>query len=190
MLEKIPSSVGRALRSTRAGTAELMFNDEALEAVPSTISVRCPDVERRGQLASRYTADGLGISPPLEWNGIPPDATSLVLLMEDADSPTPDPLVHAIVWDLPATDGGLHEGALRSAAHDGVIETMGRNSYLTSRYLPPDPPSGHGVHRYAFQIFALDARPKLETPGRGKVLDLLKHHAIAKGMTIGTYERA
>ena len=189
MLEKIPSSIGRALRSARAGTAELMFNDELLASVPSTITVRCPEVEKSGQLAPRFTADGLGISPSIEWNGIPPDATSLVLLIEDADSPTLEPLVHAIVWDLPASDGELREGALRSSEHDGDIETMGRNSYMTAKYLPPDPPSGHGVHRYAFQIFALDARPKLEMPGRGKVLDLLKHHAIAKGMTIGTYER-
>ena len=190
MLEKIPSSVGRALRSARAGTAELMFNDELLANVPSTITVRCPEVERTGQLAPRSTADGLGISPAIEWTGVPPDAASLVLLIEDADSPTPDPLVHAIVWDLPAADGGLREGALRSSEHNGAIETMGRNSYLTAKYLPPDPPSGHGVHRYCFQIFALDARPNWDTPGRGKVLDLLKHHAIAKGMAIGTYERA
>jgi phosphatidylethanolamine-binding protein (PEBP) family uncharacterized protein len=32
---------------------------------------------------------------------------------------------------------------------------QGHNSYFTHRYLPPDPPPGHGPHRYAFQIFAL-----------------------------------
>jgi Raf kinase inhibitor-like YbhB/YbcL family protein len=189
MLEKIPSSVGRALRGARAGTAELMFNDEALDSVPASINVTCPEMEHYGQLAPRFTADGIGVSPPLEWNAIPPDAISLVLLVEDADSPTPDPLVHAIVWGLPAVEGGLREGALRSSTNSGVISTMGRNSYLSASYLPPDPPSGHGVHRYAFQIFALDAQPKLDTPGRGKLLDLLKSHAIAKGMAVGTYER-
>jgi Raf kinase inhibitor-like YbhB/YbcL family protein len=190
MLEKIPSSIGRALRGARAGTAELMYNDAALAGVPASINVRSAVIEDEGQLAARFTADGIGVSPPLEWQGIPPDASSLVLLVEDADSPTPDPLVHAIVWGLPATDGGLREGALRSTDNDGAVETMGRNSYMTARYLPPDPPSGHGVHRYAFQMFALDAQPKLDTPGRGKLLDLLKSHAIAKGMLVGTYERA
>jgi len=190
MLEKIPSTVGRALRGARAGTSQLVFNDTALTEVPTTITVRSPEVENAGYLAPRFTADGLGLSPPIEWSGVPSDATSVVLLIEDADSPTPDPLVHAIVWDLPPSDGGLHEGALRSAGNQGVVETMGRNSYMTARYLPPDPPSGHGVHRYAIQIFALDARPKLDTPGRGKVLALLKQHAIAKGMTVGAYERA
>jgi Raf kinase inhibitor-like YbhB/YbcL family protein len=190
MLEKIPSTLGRALRGARAGTAELMYNDASLQGVPASINVRSSVIEDEGQIPMRFTADGMGVSPPLEWQGIPPDATSLLLLVEDADSPTPDPLVHAIVWDLPATDGGLREGALRSFENSGAIGTMGRNSYFTKKYLPPDPPSGHGVHRYAFQLFALDARPKVDTLGRGKVLDLLKVHAIARGMMVGTYERA
>ena len=121
---------------------------------------------------------------------MPADATSVVLLIEDADSLTSDPLVHAIDWDSPPSDGGMHEGALRSARHHGVVETMGRNSYVTARYLAPDPRSGHGVHRHVIQIFALDAQPKSDTPGRGEVLALLKRYAIAKGMTVGAYERA
>jgi phosphatidylethanolamine-binding protein (PEBP) family uncharacterized protein len=41
-----------------------------------------------------------------------------------------------------------------------------------------------------FEVFALDARPRLETaPGRGRVLEWLRAHAIAKGMLMGLYER-
>lgn len=67
---------------------------------------------------------------------------------------------------------------------------MGRNSYLSRNYLPPDPPSGHGLHRYAFEVFALDAPTHLESaPGRAAMLELLSARAIAKGMLIGTYGR-
>ena len=57
-------------------------------------------------------------------------------------------------------------------------------------WLPPDPPPGHGVHRYAFQLFALDVAPTFSaTPGRDEVIDALRAHAIASGLLIGTCER-
>ena len=73
----------------------------------------------------------------------------------------------------------------------GAGYKTGRNSYLQASWLPPDPPPGHGVHRYAFQLFALDgsAAAFSETPGRDEVLEALRDHAIASGCLIGTYER-
>lgn len=116
-----------------------------------------------------------------------------MILIEDADSPTPHPLVHAIVWALAGADGGLPAGALpRSGISLSASISMGRNSLLTVGYLPPDPPSGHGTHRYAFEVFALGSRPRLDNhlaPGRSKVLEWLQERAIAKGMLIGLYER-
>ena len=68
---------------------------------------------------------------------------------------------------------------------------LGKSSYLKAAYLPPDPPTGHGPHRYCFQIFALDIVPALEEgAGRGAVVEALKGHVLAKGMLVGTYERA
>jgi phosphatidylethanolamine-binding protein (PEBP) family uncharacterized protein len=67
---------------------------------------------------------------------------------------------------------------------------IGRNSYLQHAYLPPDPPPGHGAHHYAFQVFALDRAPeRVEAPGRGRLLELLRGHTLASGLLIGTYQR-
>src|SRR5947207_1242674 len=56
--------------------------------------------------------------------------------------------------------------------------------------LPPDPPPGHGVHRYAFEVFALGPGASfLHTPGRDEVLEVLDAHALASGCLIGTYVR-
>jgi Raf kinase inhibitor-like YbhB/YbcL family protein len=190
MLQKVPRSVGKALRRMRSGAAELVINDEALHHVKEIIEVTSPVFEGGESLPVKYTADGEGLSPPLSWRGVPENAQSVVLLVEDADSPTPNPLVHAIAWDLPGEDGGLGEEALRSPATGQSGAKMGRNSYFTASYLPPDPPAGHGPHRYAFQVFALNARPDFGTnPGRGKLLSALKEHAIAKGVLVGKYER-
>jgi Raf kinase inhibitor-like YbhB/YbcL family protein len=140
-------------------------------------------------LPRRYTADGEGISPPLSWSGVPAQATSLVLIVEDADAPAPHPLVHAIAVDLSPGVDGLGEGALSSRAFEGQIKE-GRNSYLQAHWLPPDPPPGHGPHRYVFQLFALASGPAFPAhPGRGVVMDALAERAISAGWLIGTYER-
>jgi Raf kinase inhibitor-like YbhB/YbcL family protein len=138
----------------------------------------------------RYTSDGEGISPPIAWGDVPAGTQSVILVIEDADSPTPAPLVHAIVWNLSPARGSLDEGALRCETTEGNGHAMGKNSFMSAKYLAPDPPPGHGPHRYAFQLFALDSRPDLgNNPGRNRVAEHLKQHGLAKGLLIGTYER-
>ncbi len=133
------------------------------------------------------------MSPPLRFEALPAGAKSLALVVEDADSPTPAPLCHALAWNIAATERtGFQEAALDTDAmpttRSGAL--MGKNSFLSSGWLPPDPPTGHGPHRYAFQVYALDYEPDLpEGSGRGAVVDALKGHVLAKGVLIGTYER-
>ncbi|MGH8320251.1 MAG: YbhB/YbcL family Raf kinase inhibitor-like protein [Steroidobacteraceae bacterium] len=194
MRERLTSRIGRALRRVRAHESELIFHLATLEMVPAVITVTSPAFSDHGALPVRYTADGERLSPPLAWSGVPPAAASLVIIVEDADSPTSLPFVHAIVWALAGADGELPVGAL---PHPGDLlrnsTSMGRNSLLTVGYLAPEPPWGHGTHRYAFEVFALDSRPRLNSavaaPGRGQVVEWLTRHAIAKGMLIGLYER-
>lgn len=188
MLEKLPDAIGHALHEVRAGLEKIAFNTIGLRQGTASITIASLAFADHAPLPARYTADGEGHSPPLHWTGVPPGAVSLVLLVEDADSPTPHPLVHAIAVDLPATDGGLSDGALSDGDDEGVH--TGRNSYLRTAWLPPDPPPGHGVHRYAFQIFALGAPHEFSaSPGRDELLEALKAHAIASGLLIGTCER-
>jgi Raf kinase inhibitor-like YbhB/YbcL family protein len=190
MLENLPESIGHALHGVRAGLDEIAFNTLGLRGGMGTIAVTSPYFVDHAPLLPRYTADGEGISPPLQWTGVPADAASVVLLVEDADSPTPHPLVHAIVVELPGADGNLPEAALPSPGQDGTGVHAGRNSYLQAAWLPPDPPPGHGVHRYAFQIFALGSAHEFSaTPGRDELFDALREHAIASGLLIGTCER-
>jgi Raf kinase inhibitor-like YbhB/YbcL family protein len=190
MLEKLPDMLGHALRNQRAGLDQIAFNLISAGAGTASLQLSSLAFTDHGPIPEQYSADGAGISPPLEWMGVPPGTASLLLIVEDADAPTPHPLVHAIVLDLPAADGALPEGALKSPDHEGLGYRTGRNSYLRAAWLPPDPPPGHGVHRYCFQLFALDADPDLPgTPGRDAVLQALRRHALASGLLIGTYMR-
>lgn len=190
MLEKLPDAIGRALHDVRAGLDEIAFNALGLRQGLGSISVSSLAFADHAPLPPRYTADGEGLSPPLQWTGAPSNAASLVLVVEDADSPTPHPLVHAIAVGLPPGDGALAEAALAGSQGPGAGIHTGLNSYLQAAWLPPDPPPGHGVHRYAFQVFALDTVPAFsQAPGRDEVFDALRAHAMASGLLIGTCER-
>lgn len=190
MLEKLPEAVGHLLRERRAGLDKLVFNRCRMRAGHGMLQVSSLAFADHAPIPERYTADGEGVSPPLQWLGVPGGTASLVLIAEDADSPTGEPLVHAIVVDLPPSDGVLAEGAIKSWGHEGLHMHEGRNSYLRAGWLPPDPPPGHGEHRYAFQLFALGAGDAFGgTPWRDDVLAAIRERGIASGMLIGTYER-
>ncbi len=189
MLEKLPDTIGHALRGQRAGLDKIAFQAIDLRAGMAQIAVTSLAFVDHAPIPERYTADGAGVSPPLQWSGVPDGAQSLVVIVEDADAPTPQPLIHAIAVDLAGEDGALGEGALPSSNHEGNGVRTGRNSMLQAAWLPPDPPPGHGVHRYAFQVFALAGGEVDGTPGRDAVLDAISEHGLASGCLIGTYER-
>jgi Raf kinase inhibitor-like YbhB/YbcL family protein len=190
MLEKLPEAIGRALVHQRAGMEQIVFNRLAAHRSVATIELSSWVFHNGGSLPITYTADGTGVSPPLAWRAAPQDAESLALIVEDADAPTPHPLVHAIVVNLHGSDGFLAEGALNSPEHRGYGLEQGRNSLFQQSWLPPDPPPGHGPHRYAFQLFALhEGAPFSAVPGRQEFMDAVFERASAAACLIGVYER-
>ena len=192
MLENVPAAIGHALTSIRPGLGKLVYARDDL-AAPETLRVTS-DAFRDGEpILARHTQDGARVSPPLRFAGVPETARSLALVVEDADSPTPAPLVHALVWDIPAEENtGFQEAALDAEALPTTRAgaSFGKNSFYSAGWLPPDPPVGHGVHRYCFQVFALDGPLGLEEgSGKSAFIKVLKGRVLAKGMLIGTYER-
>ena len=190
MLEKLPDAVGHALSGVRAGLDQTLYHAVDLRQGMAAITVASLAFADHAPMPQKYSADGAGLSPPLHWSGVPAAATAVALIVEDADSPTPAPLVHAIVVDLPAGDGALAEGVMSELGEVPPVVPMGRNSYLQAAWLPPDPLPGHGAHRYVFQIFALAPGPAFEgMPGRDALRAVLVERGLASGCLIGTYER-
>ncbi|ONF96559.1 YbhB/YbcL family Raf kinase inhibitor-like protein [Sphingomonas jeddahensis] len=192
MLEHIPAWLGASLGNVRAGASKLAIVQPELGGRFGAIDLSSPAFAQDARLPSRFTADGDGVSPPLVWGALPPETAMLALLVEDADAPAIQPLVHAIVWGVPADAGRLAEGAIVAdgpgeAAHGDV----GRNSSFSEGWLPPDPPTGHGEHRYVFQLFALDAgvEDPGQSPGRSALVRAMAGHVLAAGLLIGTYSR-
>ena len=201
MLEKLPDALGEALEGVRAGLDQTVFHAVDLRQGMAALKLTSLAFADHAPMPEKYTADGPGMSPPLAWTGVPAQASELLLIVEDADSPTPQPLVHAIAV-LPtggAADGALVEGAMSAVGDETPTVRMGLNSLLREQWLAPDPPPGHGVHRYLFQVFALAARDTdgcvdgedalPESPGREAARSAIQRRGLASGCLVGTHER-
>jgi Raf kinase inhibitor-like YbhB/YbcL family protein len=191
MLEHVPHWLGRMLQGVRAGHARLVIADPELGLTGVSIELSSPAFADGGRLPERFTADGAGVSPPLVWGDVPEGTESLALIVEDPDAPSLSPLVHALIWDMPASERRLAEGMI---AEDGAGvadgRDVGRNSFFAQGWLPPDPPPGHGSHDYVFQLFALAGTHVLDAnPGRSAVVEAIRGHVLAAGVTTGTYSR-
>ncbi len=170
MLEKLPDLVGHALRGQRAGLDKTAFQAVDLRAGMAAIT-------RRAAWRSPTTRRSPSATPPTarasrrRCNGpaCRDAAASVLLIVEDADAPTPQPLVHAIVVELPAGDGALQEAALPSRDHDGAG--------LQAR--PQLVPAGELA---AARSAARARRPSLRLPGvRARGRRELRRRARARG---------
>lgn len=136
-------------------------------------------------IPARYTSDGENVSPAIEWDDLPSGTRSLALLVDDPDAPT-GTWTHWLLWDIPATRSGVAEGFL-----PGLLGTSGINDFGNPGYGGPAPPTGHGVHRYRFRLFALDT-PRLmlrEGGDRHKFDKALFGHDLGEACYVGKYER-
>lgn len=125
-----------------------------------------------------YTCEGENINPPLNFDGIPENAVSLALIMEDPDAPG-GTFDHWLLWNI-ATDKNIAE-----QTEPGV---SGLNSFGKTGYGGPCPPSGS--HRYFFKIYALDTKLQL-TEGATKkaLLEAMEGHVLAEGELMGYYQK-
>jgi Raf kinase inhibitor-like YbhB/YbcL family protein len=190
MLQKIPESIGQALHDQRAGLEHTVLERLKKSCKLALIEVSSSVFAVDNTVPTKYTADGGGVSPPLEWRNLPSATSFVAVIVEDADSPTPHPLVHAIVVNLDPRESSLVEGALDSPDHSGVGLPTGPNSFLSHAWLPPDPPPGHGPHRYVFQVFALSGPLFGKAPGREELVRAIAEFGIGAGRVIAIYERA
>lgn len=145
--------------------------------------------EAEGRLADRHSAYHDNISPPLSWTGVP-DVAAWALIVEDPDAPRELPFVHWMIWNIPGEARGLTEGVANVEFPLSPQNTVqGRNDMGGYGWFGPRPPAGHGVHRYYFQVFALDDQIPMgpDTPLK-ELLNALKGHTLAKGEMMATYE--
>jgi Raf kinase inhibitor-like YbhB/YbcL family protein len=182
LIRGLPHLIVGGVPPERAGDDRLAMT--RLGARPEgQLTIGSPSFTSGGRIPARYTADGEGLAPPLVFGGAPAGTSSLALIVEDPDAPTPNPFVHWLLYGIPPGARSPDE-ALFSGAH------LGRNSMLRAAWAGCAPPKGDTPHRYHFQLFALDRAGRLEpSAGRTALLEQLQGHVLASARLIGSYSR-
>lgn len=142
-------------------------------------------------IPGKYTCDGADLVPPLTWSGVPAEARSLVLIVDDPDAPDPAApkrtWVHWVVYDIPPTASGIAEGGGGAKLPAGSKE--GVNDWKRNAFGGPCPPIGR--HRYFHKLYALDVElNQLNAPTKAEVEAAMRGHVLASAVLVGTYERA
>jgi Raf kinase inhibitor-like YbhB/YbcL family protein len=143
-----------------------------------------------GPIPRQYTCQGDDVSVPLAWSGIPEGAKSLVLIVDDPDAPDPAApkrtWVHWVVYNLPATAGGLRQAVKSTELPAGTLE--GKNDWGRAGYGGPCPPIGR--HRYLHKLFALDTLlPDLDQPTKAELEQAMQGHVLERFELVGTYQK-
>ena len=144
-----------------------------------------------GEIPARFTCEGNDTSPDLDWQGIPANTRSLVLIVDDPDAPDPTApqrtWVHWVLYNLPPDATGLPEGVSSGDLPPGTME--GLNDWNRSGYGGPCPPVGR--HRYFHKLYALDKVVALtDRPTKADVEAAMDGHIIEQAELVGTYEKS
>jgi len=153
-----------------------------------SLQLTSPAFAHDEEIPEAYTCDGTNVSPSLMWSGVPDDAVSLVLIVDDPDAPDPKApthtYVHWVVYDISPTTPGLKEA--QTTPPTGARE--GLNGWKQRGYGGPCPPTGR--HRYFFKLYALDTMlDDLGAPTKEDVERAMRDHVIDQAELVGTYER-
>src|SRR6266496_364898 len=136
--------------------------------------------QQSGNIPSKFSCDGANTNPPLQISDVPPEAKSLVLVVDDPDAPS-GLFTHWMLWNISPQNNTIAEGSTPKGVH-------GTNDFGKSGYGGPCPPSG--THRYYFKIFALDRELELSAGAKRSQLDAaMKGHVVAQGELMGRYAR-
>ena len=146
--------------------------------------------DHKGMIPARHTCDGQDSSPQLAWTGVPADAKSLVLIVDDPDAPDPAApqmtWVHWVLYNIPPDATGLPESVTAKDLPPGTLQ--GINDWQRTGYGGPCPPVGN--HRYFHKLYALnDLLPDLKTPTKALLEKAMQSHVIAHAELVGFYQR-
>jgi Raf kinase inhibitor-like YbhB/YbcL family protein len=153
-----------------------------------SLNISSPAFKDGQNIPAGYTADGRNISPQLLWSGVPPQTSSLALILHDPDAPRPGGFTHWVIFNLPADSRGLPEHMPgRERLESGSVQ--GKNDGGAVGYMGPSPPPGKS-HHYHFKLYALDQPLALDpSAGRQQVLEATKGHVLDEAELVGLYQR-
>jgi len=178
--------VGKLFRRVRAGAHRSPLAGSGF-AAPESITVTSSAFTDGGAMPKSSAGKGVGdnTSPPLRWDGLPPDTRQVVLIIDDVDVPLPRPLLHSVAVIEPTVEG-VAAGSLQpgTTGMRFIRADLGHRGYAGPRPIP-----GHGPHHYRFHVFAIDEPIADSVTSSKALLAAMTGHVLARGVLTGTYER-
>ncbi len=180
---------------------EVTVTTTAYEDGGQDMKISSPAFKNNGTIPKKYTCDGDNVNPELLISGVPKNAKSLVLIMDDPDAPR-GTFTHWVVWDIPffayppspLASGRPPLRSLHAEIYENSVPQnaeQGLNGAGKTGYMGPCPPSG--THHYFFKFYALDIGTvpfrTHEEPTKELLEKLIKGHVIAQAELIGLYGR-
>ncbi|PWY75092.1 PEBP-like protein [Aspergillus heteromorphus CBS 117.55] len=150
----------QANQSSKLFTNRPAFLDHPYPTIPIT----CTELGPFGAyLDADHTQDGAGYFPALSWPSPSPETQEYLLVSEDPDAPYPESVIHGIYYGIPRVFTGLQhldfevdEESFREGGNllrGGFWFGMNRRGTV---YLPPAGERVKGLHRYFFELVALN----------------------------------
>src|ERR1700724_2966060 len=169
------------MKKTIIGLTITVVVAECLFAGGAKMNITSSAFQEGGIIPEKFSKNGQNANPGLRIDGVPAEAKSLALIVDDPDAPV-GLFTHWLVWNIDPKASEIAE----NSALGGAVQ--GTNDFPKKGYGGPCPPSG--THRYYFKIFALDQTLGLK-PGakRAEVDAAMRGHVVAQGELMGRYSR-
>ncbi len=133
------------------------------------------------RIPPQYTCDGDDVNPELRFDGVPKEAVSLALIVDDPDSPSGNWL-HWSVWNIDPNVREISEDSVPSGAREGETD------FSEVGYGGPCP--SYGEHEYRFTLYALTTILDVPEAAQRQVVEAaLKPFVIASAELRGRYQR-
>lgn len=147
----------------------------------ANMQITSPAFGDQQAIPDKYSCNGQGINPPLEFKNIPASAQTLAFILDDPDAPN-GTWTHWTLWNIATSTTQIAENSVPSEAVQGQT-SAGQNVYGG-----PCPPSG--THHYNFKLYALDE--KLTIPSYStadKLVEAMQGHIVEQATLVGLYSK-
>lgn len=146
------------------------------------LQLTSPVFENGEPIPREYGYTERNVNPPLEIDGVPDDANTLALVVDDPDAVEPAGKVwdHWVVWNIDPQSETVPED------WDAAEAIEGQNDYGDDGYGGPNPPDRE--HSYRFRLYALDEQVTLDAGAtKDDLLRAVAGHVVDEATLEGTY---
>lgn len=143
-----------------------------------------------GWIPKVHTGFGEDISPEIQIHGLLEEVRSLAVVVSDLDVPFRGIMAHWVMWNVDPVaviPGRLPKGAIiETPIHACQGIAYGVHCYRG----PKQPPFVNAVHRYSFEVYALDCMMNIPPDSRrNELLKAMAGHMLQYGSVEGKYRK-